>query len=134
MHIQLKYLVCSVFLLVFVDINAQTTCEKVYTSSEVDLPAEMPLSSPDFVKFVNKEIAPILSKNETLVPKLIVLFTISDEAEITTVEFPTLEAKQQIHKDLANAFRKMGKWKPALIKEKKVCSEFTYPISCFKWQ
>jgi hypothetical protein len=134
MYIQIRYLVLSVFFMSSFCSISQTICEKTYPSSEVDIPAELPMSPNDFVKFINNEIAPILSKNETYVTKLVVLFTISNEGDITTVEFPNLEAPVKVHNDLAKAFMKLGKWEPAELENKKVCSEFTYPIACLKWQ
>ncbi|HLP10346.1 MAG TPA: hypothetical protein VK177_00340 [Flavobacteriales bacterium] len=134
MGFQLKYMILPVFLFLSLNGISQSPCEKVYEMAQVEAPAEIPIKNSEFINFVSKEIVPILEKSDLLVPKLFILFTISDQGEIISVEFPRLEAKAEVHKALAAAFLKLGKWKPAVLAGKNVCSEFAYAISCLKWQ
>ncbi|HYG53400.1 MAG TPA: hypothetical protein VD905_21030 [Flavobacteriales bacterium] len=133
-----KILMLPLFVFLSPTAFSQNPCEKIYSPSEVDMLAEMPLNFKQFGEFTESKIIPVLStekeRNGNLAASLRILFTISDLGNIISVEFPGLEASAETHRELANAFMQMGTWKPATVKEKTVCSEFSYKIGCIKWQ
>lgn len=119
-------------------LSAQTTCDTVYSSSSIDELADFGIPQKEFQKFLNTKIIPLIGEEmneyKTVIPSLNMLFTISDQGELIKIEFPELKSSKKLQEKLAQEFITLGKWKPATINGKPVCSEFGSAIGCIKWQ
>jgi hypothetical protein len=139
MGLNIRYMIVPVLFFLYLPAFSQAPYQKIYSQTDLDMPAEMPLNNAEFTKFISTNIFPVLEAEVKanpgkIISKLRMQFTISEKGEIMLIEFPGLEAGSETHRKLAETFMKMGTWKPGIKEKRNVCSEFSYSIDCIKWQ
>ena len=117
--------------------SAQTTnCDTIY-----DLPETMPQYENDvkgLTDYLNKKLIPILSdcmkQDGELIASLYIVLTIDAKGNIIDADFPRLHATNNCKEELKQEIITMTGWTPGKINGQAVCSRFSWPISCLKWE
>ena len=118
-------------------INTTTVqpCDTVYRT--VEHMAVYPSGATALLKYINNTIGVIITKyqpEEERPTKLRITLTIDDSGKVIDAVFSNATLTQDCIDALKRELLCMPHWQPALLEGKKVCSTYTIPISCLKWQ
>lgn len=88
--------------------------------------------------YIVSDIAPVLNQcmanDQEITGSMFIQLSIDDTGKITAVDFKRLNATESCKDALRARVMTMTGWVPAKHNGVNVCAQYTWPISCIKWQ
>jgi hypothetical protein len=92
---------------------------------------------PDIIKYMRKEVIPIISNcmetDSTLITNLYIILTINKNGQVTDAEFPRPALTDKCKSKLKSKLLTMTGWQPGKKDGKNVCIRISLPINCIRW-
>ena len=112
------------------------SCDTIARYTEIQPKFKSETSNLD--KYFNNHIVPILlrsmERDNVIITKLHIILTINLEGEVIEATFSKSKLNTLCKKELREAFLTMKGWQPGILNNQAVCSYYSWPISCLKWQ
>lgn len=112
-----------------------STCETAY--EKVDNNPNYEGGMNQLMSYSEKYLTPIISKyhnkNTELTAKLVMTLTINNDGKVVEAVLSKHKLPKECEEEIRKQLLTMTDWNPGLLNGEKVCSKFTWIISCIKW-